>query len=164
MSSVDNAIAAISQWLAVVGILALTAGCNASTQPSEDEDLRLTVQISSPAVGPGQIATITITLENAGEDTVNLTFNSGCQVLPYVRASSTNQIVYPTSGDWACTAVLTQLSLRAGATMQRVIRVRAPETPGDADASLPPGGYQVFARLDDTRFRLQANPVSFSIQ
>jgi len=154
----------ISRQFAVVGILASGACWNLSTQPSEDEDLRLTVQITSTTVGPGQVATITITLENAGEDTVNLTFNSGCQVLPYVRASSTNQIVYPTSGDWACTAVLTQLSLRAGATMQRVIRVRAPATPGDADASLPPGEYQVFARLDDTRFRLQADPVSFVIQ
>ena len=138
--------------------------CNTATGPSEDEDLRLTVVIVPSPVVPGQIAIITVSLENAGEETVNLTFNSGCQVLPYVRAISTNQIVYPTSGDWACTAVLTQLSLRAGATMQRVIRVRAPATPGDADASLPPGEYQVFARLDDTRFRLQADPVSFSIQ
>lgn len=141
-----------------------SAGCNSATGPSEDEDLRLTVQISSPTVAPGQSATITITLQNAGEETVNLTFNSGCQMLPYIRASSTNQILYPTSGDWTCTLVLTQLSLRAGATMQRVIRVRAPETPGDTDASLPPGEYQVFARLDDTRFRLQADPVSFVIQ
>jgi hypothetical protein len=154
----------IGRLLPVVGILASGACWPLSTQPSADEDLRLTVQISSPTVALAQSATITITLENAGEATVNLTFNSGCQVLPYVRASSTNQIVYPTSGDWACTAVLTQLSLRAGATMQRVIRVRAPATPGDADASLPPGEYQVFARLDDTRFRLQADPVSFVIQ
>ncbi|MGH9199966.1 MAG: BsuPI-related putative proteinase inhibitor [Vicinamibacterales bacterium] len=126
--------------------------------------MRLTAQISSATVARGQVATITFRLENVESDSVNLTFNSGCQILPYIMERSANRIVYPQSGDWVCTAVLTQISLRPGAVELREVRVRASDTPGDADAALPPGDYQTFARLDDTRFRLQSNTVSFTLQ
>jgi hypothetical protein len=146
-------------------MLFTTAGCESATGPSGDnEDLRLTVTVAPSPVPPGQIATVTFTLENTGDDTVNLTFNSGCQVLPYIRVRSTNVIIYPTGGDWTCTLVITQLSLHPGGSVRRVVRVRAPNTPGDADAVLPPGEYQTFARLDDIRVRIESEPLVFAIQ
>jgi Intracellular proteinase inhibitor len=153
----------MNRWAAVVACVASCA-CDTATRPSDEDALRLTVQISSTTVARGQVLTMTFRLENVGSETVNLTFNSGCTILPYIRERSTNRIVYPQGGDWMCTAVLTQISLRPGAVELREVRVRAPDTPGTADAVLPPGDYQTFARLDDTRFRLESDPVSFVIQ
>jgi hypothetical protein len=150
--------------LALCGVLIATTACESATGPSDPEDLRLTATIVPSTVAPGQLATITFTLENTGDETVNLTFNTGCQVLPYIRVRTTNVIVYPTGGDWACTVVITQLSLHPGGSVQRVVRVREPNTPGDADVVLPPGEYQTFARLDDIRVRIQAEPVAFVVQ
>jgi Intracellular proteinase inhibitor len=159
------AISSFGLFLALCAVLNATAACDSATGPSSDnEDLRLTVTVVPSTVAPGQIATITFTLENTGDETVNLTFNTGCQVLPYIRVRTTNVIIYPTGGDWSCTAVITQLSLHPGGSIQRVVRVRAPNTPGDADAVLPPGEYQTFARLDDIRVRIEAEPVAFVIQ
>jgi hypothetical protein len=150
--------------LALCGVLIATTACESATGPSDPEDLRLTATIVPSTVAPGQLATITFTLENTGDETVNLTFNTGCQVLPYIRVRTTNVIVYPTGGDWTCTVVITQLSLHPGGSVQRVVRVRAPNTPGDADVVLAPGEYQTFARLDDIRVRIQAEPVAFVVQ
>ena len=146
------------------GCLAASVSCNSPADPSELDDLQLTVTISPSPIAPGQIATITFTLTNVGSETVNLTFNSGCQILPYIRVRSTNQILYPAGGDWACTAVVSQLSLRPGGTVQSEVRVRATDTSGTADAALAPGEYQALARLDDTRFRLESEIVSFVVQ
>jgi Intracellular proteinase inhibitor len=154
---------AFVRWLAIFGVLIALAACDSAVGPSEDEDVRLTVMVAPSPVLPGQIATLTFTLENAGDETVNLTFNTGCQINPYIRVRSTNVVIYPTGGEWVCTAVITQLSLRPGGTVQRVVRARAPNTSGDADAVLPPGEYQTFARLDDIRVRVQSDPVSFVI-
>jgi hypothetical protein len=151
--------------LAIGAILLTTTACESATGPSGDtEDLRLAVTVAPSPVVPGQIATITFTLENTGDETVNLTFNTGCQILPYIRVQTTNVIIYPTAGEWSCTLILTQLSLHPGGSVQRVVRVRAPNTPGDADAVLPRGEYQTFARLDDIRVRIQSEPVVFAIQ
>jgi Intracellular proteinase inhibitor len=160
-----SALRCVGLWLAACGVLIATTACDSATGPSSDnEDLRLTVTVVPSTVAPGQIATITFTLENTGDETVNLTFNTGCQVLPYIRVRTTNVIIYPTGGDWSCTAVITQLSLHPGGSVQRVVRVRAPSTPGDAEVILPPGEYQTFARLDDIRVRIQAEPVAFVVQ
>jgi Intracellular proteinase inhibitor len=153
----------MNRWAAVVACAASCA-CDAATRPSDEDALRLTAQISSVTVASGQVLTITFRLENVGSETVNLTFNSGCTILPYIRERSTNRIVYPQGGNWMCTAVLTQISLRPGAVELREVRVRAPDTPGTTDVVLPPGDYQTFAQLDDTRFRLESDPASFVIQ
>jgi Intracellular proteinase inhibitor len=146
-------------------LLIANVSCDSATGPSSDnEDLRLTVTVVPSTVAPGQIATITFTLENTGDETVNLTFNSGCQILPYIRVRTTNVIIYPTGGNWACTLVVTQLSLHPGGSVQRVVRARAPNTPGDADVVLPPGDYQTFARLDDIRVRIETEPTALVVQ
>jgi hypothetical protein len=154
----------ILQRMALVACIASSICCNSATEPSEQEDLRLTAQISVTPVQGGQIATITVRLENVGSETVNLTFNSGCQILPFILDRSTNRIVYPAGGNWACTAMLTQLSLRPGGVEVREVRVRATSTPGQAEVALTPGNYDAFARLDDIRFRLESAPVLFVIQ
>jgi hypothetical protein len=154
----------ITRWVAVVGCVASSACFHVVTKPSDQDTLRLTAQIGSTTVARGQVATTTFRLENVGSETVNLTFNSGCQLLPYIMDRSANRIVYPPDGSWVCTAVLTQISLRPGADKLREVRVRASDTPGGADAALPPGEYQAYARLDDTRFRLQSDAVSFTVQ
>jgi hypothetical protein len=155
---------AIGRPLTLAVLIAAATACNDPTRPIEDEDLRLRVTVAPSPVAPGQIATVTFTLENTGDETVNLTFNSGCQILPYIRVRTTNVIIYPTGGEWACTLVITQLSLHPGGSVQRVVRVRAPNTPGDADVALPPGDYQTFARLDDIRVRIETDPISFTVQ
>jgi hypothetical protein len=148
--------------MALAACIAASVSCNGATDPSELDDLRLTAQITVTPVPPGQVATITIRLENVGSETVNLTFNSGCQILPFIRA--TNRIVYPAGGTWACTTMVTQLSLRPGGVEVREVRIRATDTPGQADVALAPGNYDAFARLDDTQFRLESSPVPFVIQ
>jgi hypothetical protein len=157
----------IARCVAIFGILIATAACDSSIGPSNDEDVRLTVTVAPSPVLPGQIATITVTLENAGDEEVHLTFNTGCQILPYIREQpvpTRSVVVYPADGEWSCTLVVTQLTLQPGGSVRRVVRVRAPNTPGEADAVLPPGEYQTFARLDDIRIKRQSEPVSFVIQ
>jgi hypothetical protein len=154
---------AIGRPLTLAVLIAAATACNDPTRPIEDEDLRLRVTVAPSPVVPGQIATITFTLENTGDETVNLTFNSGCQILPYIRTTNV-AIIYPPGGAWACTAIITQLSLHPGGSVQRVVRVRAPNTPGDADVVLPPGDYQTFARLDDIRVRIETDPIPFTVQ
>lgn len=110
-----------SQCVWIVSLIG-ALGCSNSAEPLSSVDIggstvRLSVAASGNEIVGASPVTFTIRLMNEGAQPVTLHFNSGCQILPYIRASN-GTLVLP-EGGWGCTAALTQLSLAAGESVVR---------------------------------------------
>ena len=149
---------------ALVVVAALVAGaCSARvTGPSDPESvLRLTVSQNPTFVGG--MAVFSIRVENISNSTVNLTFPSSCQVLPYF-ADRAGRAVTPVGGGFACLTVITQQSLRAGASFSQTFTVKPGTAPDASAIVVPPGEYTIRGRLEDTVYKLESDPVPFTVQ
>ena len=148
--------------LALAG--AVLVACGASpTGPSQQGPLRLTASITRTVVPAGETATITFLLENLGSDAVTLHFSDSCQLMPYI-ASSFGLIVYPAGGSWACATVLTSLTLPAGGTKTVDVQVRAGAAASSPYVALGAGDYSASARVPSSEYKLQTDPVHFTVQ
>ncbi len=151
--------------LALGIVCAQFAACGGmSTAPSSRGPLQLTVAPTPTFVGDPSSAAFTIRLQNVGTESVTLDFASGCQVMPYVTSRSTGQIVLPPGGGWGCTAVITHLTLGASESHTQVVTFSVPGPARDPFYPVPPGEYAVYARLEDTKYKLQSEPVPFSLR
>jgi hypothetical protein len=97
-------------------------GCSSSTEPLSSIDVDGTrISLAATASGSEIVGTspvtFTVRLVNEGAKSVTLHFNSGCQILPYIR-SSIGRLVLP-DGGWGCTGALSQLTLAAGESVVR---------------------------------------------
>jgi hypothetical protein len=106
----------------VVSLFGLIA-CSSPMEPPSKVDvggttLSLSVTASGNEIVGSSPVTFTIRLLNEGAQSVTLHFGSGCQISPYIRASS-GAVVLPSGGGWGCTTALTQLSLAAGESVVR---------------------------------------------
>ena len=110
------------------------------------------------------MATFSARVENVSMTTTELTFPSSCQVLPYFLDVRTGQQVIPRGGGFACLTVITRVSLRPGEWLPQSITVRSGDAPVPGDIVLPPGDYQVYARLEDSTYRLSSAPLAFSLR
>lgn len=146
-------------------ISVLAAGCGATvTSPSPNPPIRVTVQPTPTFVGGPNTATFTLTVENIGQTVVDLTFPSSCQLLPYFVDRSTGQAVTPRGGGFVCLTVITGLRLNPGEKFPRVYTVMAGDTSMPSAIVLPPGDYEIYARLEDMTYKLQSAPLPFSVR
>jgi hypothetical protein len=148
-----------------VGALVLSAACGGgATTPSPALPLRVTIQ-PTPTLAPSpDMATFSARVENVGTATTDLTFPSSCQVLPYFLDAKTGQKVTPRGGGFACLTVITRVSLRPGEWLPQSITVKSGDAPVPGSIVLPPGEYQVYARLEDSTYRLSSTPLTFSLR
>lgn len=147
-----------------VGLCVLAGGCGATvTSPSPNTPIRVTVQ-PTPTFAGVDGAMFTLRVENIGTTAVDLTFPSSCQVLPYFVDRATGQPVTPVGGGFACLTVITKQTLTPGQSFVRMHTVRAGVTPQPEAIVLPPGDYTIYARLEDSTFRLTSDPVPFSVR
>jgi hypothetical protein len=148
-----------------LGILLIAPGCSASvTAPSDPGPLRVTVQPTPTLVGSPDTATFTLRVDNIGTAIADLTFPSSCQLLPYFVDRRTGELVTPRGGGFACLTVITHLTLRAGESFSRVITVTAGDAPRGQEVVLPPGDYAIYARLEDSVFRIKSAQLPFSVK
>ena len=150
----------ISGFLAAA---AIAAGCSGGvTRPSPgDAPLRVTV-VQTPTLVAGT-AVFSIRVENISNSVVNLTFPSTCQVLPYFTDRS-GRSVTPVGGGFVCATVVTNQTLPRGGSFAQTYTVKPGTSPDAQFVVLPPGEYQVRGRLDDTTYRLESDPVAFTLQ
>jgi hypothetical protein len=148
-----------------LGALALVAGCGAApAAPSPAGPLRVTVQPTPTFAGSPDTATFTLRAENVGATPADLTFPSSCQLLPYFADGRTGQPVVPRGGGFACATVIVYRTLKAGESFSYVFTVKTGDAPLSQYLVLPAGDYQIYARLEDSSYRLQSEPLAFSLR
>jgi uncharacterized protein (DUF58 family) len=151
--------------LALVGLASILAACGTAspTSPSEQGSLRLTASVNRSVIPAGEVATLTFRLENRASHTVTLNFSDSCQLMPYV-ASASGSIVYPPGGGWSCATVVTSLTLRPGESETREVKVGGVAQPLDSSVPLGAGEYSSFAKVPSNEYKLQSDPVRFTVQ
>ncbi len=141
------------------------AACGASpSAPSEQGPLRLTVEPLQTLAGSSSTAEFALKLRNTGTTPVSLTFPSSCQVMPYVVERSTGRIVGPSGGGWVCATVMTSLTVGAGETHTETAHVKTGTDTLSPFIVVPAGDYAIYARLEDTMFKLQSESLPFSVR
>ena len=143
--------------------VAVAAGCGSMTSPS-NAPVRVTVQPGETLAGGPDAATFTLRVENITPSMVDLTFPSSCQVLPYFVDRGTGQAVTPLGGGFACAAVITHQALDPRASFSQVVTVTAGGEPVAGRIVLPPGTYGIFARLEDSIYRVQSDQLQFTVR
>jgi len=153
-------------WLGFV-LLAplLAAGCGSSaTSPTPQNPLRITaIQLPAFVVNGEPLTSFGVQVENIGQAAVDLTFPSSCQIVPTFQAR-TGQPVTPVGGGSACATVVVNLTLRPGQSISQIFSVKAGAVPDAQYFVLPPGDYRIVARLDDTVYRLNSDPLPFTLR
>ena len=141
----------------------LAAACGGSvTGPTPGGGpLRLLVT-QNPALVPG-MAIFSIRVENISQSVVNLTFPSSCQVLPHFTDRD-GRAVSPVGGGFACLTVISNLTLQPGASFIRTYTVKPGTAPDAQFLVLPPGEYRIRGRLEDTVYKLESDPLPFTVQ
>lgn len=120
---------------------------------------------STTTLRAGSPDTLRITLANDGLAPVVLHFPSGCQILVYIRDADGN-VVLPAGGGWACTAVLTELTIPAGQSIVRDF-IWTGSTAFTSEMPLrplPAGTYDVTAEVPASEGTLRTAPVAIVLQ
>jgi hypothetical protein len=148
-----------------LGALAVSTACGGTaTGPSSAGPLRVTIQ-PVPTFAPSlDVAMFSGRVENVGTTAIELTFPSSCQVLPYFLDARTGQQVTPRGGGFACLTVITHASLRPGEWLPLAMTVKSGDVAVPGYIILPPGDYRIYARLEDSTYRPQSEPLAFSLR
>ena len=145
------------------------ATCQDPVAPSsvrvEDNLIRLTATADRREVVAGTPVTLRIVLTNEGTRAVTLHFNSGCQILPYIRDTRGINVV-PDGGGWICTAALSELTLAPGQAETReykwtgstAFQSEMPVRP------LPPGRYYFAAEVESREGKLRTEPIELILK
>ena len=138
------------------------AACGSDTLGPHSVPLRLEGSIGKSTLRLGDTTSVVFRLRNVGQDTLALNFGSSCHVLPYISTPS-GEVVYPDGGWWGCLAVLTSLTLAPGAERVTSVLIRAGADGTHSEVPLPPGQYQVYARLQGA-FPIQSASISLRVE
>ena len=150
--------------LVLVGAL-LAAGCSATvTSPSPTPAAPVRVSVVQNPTFAGGMAVFTLRVENISQSVVDLTFPSSCQVLPYFTDRATGRAVTPLGGGFACLTVMTRQTLGPGESFFRTHSVKSGTAHESDVIVLPPGDYTIRARLEDTVYKLNSEPVVFTVR
>jgi Intracellular proteinase inhibitor len=146
----------------LVVALALAGGCTSSPSTPSPAPVRVTVS-QNPTVS-GDSLVFGARVENISQAAVDLTFPSGCLVLPYFRDQRTGQLVTPAGGGFGCTTVFVQRTLQPGELILGDVTVKAGTAPEGPYVVLPPGAYTIQYRLEDTVYRAQSERLPFALR
>lgn len=149
--------------LALACIVLASCGSASPTTPSQQGPLRLTGSSTRSFIPAGETATITFRLENLGPYALTLHFSDSCQLMPYI-ANAAGQIVYPGGGGWGCLTVITSLTLEAGGAKTVDVQVRAAAQVSYPYVALGAGDYSAYAKVPSSEYKLQSDPVRFTVQ
>jgi hypothetical protein len=146
--------------------LVLSSGCSSTSAlaPSQSGALRISVQATPTLVGSPDTATFTVRVENVSAATTDLTFPSSCQVLPYFVDRRTGQAVTPRGGGFVCLTVITHQTLKPGESFFEVITVKSGDAPQGDAVVLPAGDYAIYARMQDSVYKLLSDQLAFSVK
>lgn len=143
-------------------------GCSASpTEPtSASGPLRLEAAIAQPALAVGDTTAFVVRLINTGAQPVTLTFGSGCQVLPYIRAADSDRMIYPTGGGWVCTTALSALTIpgRGEHVARFLLRGGSPQLAVYTGVPLGAGRYLATAEVHSAEYQLRSDPVAVTVR
>ena len=154
----------------VLALLVLSgATCQDPVAPSsvrvDDSVVRLAATASARELVVGTPVTLRVILTNDGTKPVTLHFNSGCQILPYIR--NTRGInVLPEGGGWMCTAALTQLTLLPGQSETREYKWTG-STAFQSEMPLrplPSGRYFFAAEVESREGTLRTEPIELILK
>jgi hypothetical protein len=148
----------------VLAAAVLAGGCSSSaTSPTPTPNGPLRVSVSSLPTFVAGTAVFAIRLENISDSPVNLTFPSSCRLLPYFTDRA-GRAVTPVGGGFACLTVITPLTLNPGVAVIEPYTVKAGTSPESQYVVLPPGEYTIRGRVEDTVYRLETAPLTFTLQ
>lgn len=150
--------------IALFLVATTTTGCRETPVEAVIESIRLEARIGRTTLLAGDTTSFVFSVQNVGAHTVRLTFSSTCQVVPYVAASLTEEVVYPHGGNWYCATVVTELVLPPGATRTRSVVLRGGSVAAYPEVSLPPGEYRAFAALAEPRYGVRSNVLSLTVR
>jgi hypothetical protein len=148
-----------------ISALVLSSGCSSTSAlaPSQSGTLRISVVATPTLVGSPDTATFTVRVENVSAATTDLTFPSSCQILPYF-VDRTGRAVTPRGGGFACLTVITHQTLKPGESFSDVITVKSGDAPQGDTIVLPAGDYAIYARLQDSVYKLLSDQLPFSVK
>ena len=141
----------------------LLGGCSSTASPTPPPNAPIRVTVSqSPTFAPG-MAVFSVRLDNVSGSPVNLTFPSSCKLLPYFT-DRTGRAVTPAGGGFACLTVLTQLTVSPGVSYFESFTVKPGTAPDGQFIVLPAGEYRIRGRLEDNVYKLESDPLAFTLQ
>ena len=160
--------------LRVVGALLSRSGYEVLTAGNAQDALalasqqpniaRVTVRVNPTFVGDPSTANFSIAAENISQNVLDLTFPSGCQLLPYVLERTTRRAVTPVGGGFACLTVITRATLRPGESIASNVLVKSGSSPNPAYVVLPPGDYVIYGRVEDQLFKAKSEELAFAVR
>lgn len=161
------------RFSALLVALLLSSGCEDNTpgdptlrQVTEQNGLRLEIQLARDTVAVGDTNVVTMRLVNLNSESVRLDFQSTCQILPYVESADSEPRI-PGGGGWGCGAALTSLTMPANGAVTREFHLRAVDnTTGQLGYVLAPGAYRVYAVLQApiNKTQLRSSTLGFVIR
>ena len=125
----------------------------------------LTVTVSdSVYVMGGTPDTITVTLVNTLDQTIELDFPTLCQIQLFIRDAS-NRIVLPKGGSYICGPVPTTLTMAANTSQNDKFEWTGGQgfTAPDSDTKVPAGTYYVWAEIHASNYNTVAFPVKIRV-
>jgi len=149
--------------LGTLAAAALTA-CGGEGVGPQHGPLRLDAAVGRSVIRFGDTTSLVFRLRNLSDDSVVLTFNDSCQVLPYITTRRADQVVHPSGGAWGCFDIITTLTLAPRGERVTAVLVRGGAEAIHPAISLLPGQYRAYARLDHPDFPLRSASVSFRIE
>src|SRR5436309_3420817 len=149
--------------LIIVPAALLLLACGHDGLGPGDEGLQLEASIGRSTISFGDTTSIVFRLRNLSKDTITLSFQDSCQVLPYITTPRADEVVYPSGGAWGCLTVVTSLVLAPGAERVTAVLVRGAAQASYPAIALQPGEYRAYARLGHPRFPLRSRTIAFRI-
>ena len=153
----------------LTSLLLGAATCQDPVAPSsvhvEENLIRLTASAAPREFVAGTPVTLRIALTNEGTRPVTLHFNSGCQILPYIRDARGVHVI-PEGGGWMCTTALTELTLAPGRPEIREYKWTG-STAFQSEMPLrpmPPGRYYFTAEVEAGEVKLRTEPIELILR
>jgi hypothetical protein len=137
------------------------------TVPKVDTEppVELIVTVSDTLLVLGETPdTITVTLVNTLNQTIELDFPTLCQIQLYIRDAS-NRIVLPKGGSYVCGPVPTTLTMAANTLQTDTFEWTGGQgfTAPDSETKLPAGTYYVWAEIHASNYSTVAFPVKIRV-
>ena len=145
-------------------VVAVTLAGACDQMPSAPTPSPVRVTVAANPTFTGDSLSFGVRVENITKAAVDLTFPSGCLVLPYFRDQRTSEPVTPAGGGFGCPAVIVQRTLQPGEVMQSDVMVKAGTAPEGQFVVLPRGDYTIQYRLEDRDFHTESDRLPFVLR
>jgi|SRR5215510_13609405 len=149
-------------------LAALISACSGSTtSPSTPPPAPAPVTVGiEPLVAPNGSDTKSfgMVVRNVSQSPVDLTFPSSCQLVAHIVDRASGREVTPLGGGQACAAVITHLSLPVSTSFVLVTIVKSGDAPAPTLIVVPPGDYMIYTSLEDDKYQLKSDRLSFTVR